>query len=102
MLCPSWQLLMARRGEELTKAVEWWTKAAEEFRCYEHLGGASMWQGVKNLTKAVEWFTKAAEGNSHAMYSLGMCFADGNGVEKNLTKAVEWWTKAAEKGNPML
>ena len=34
-----------------------------------------------------------------AMYNLGYCFDNGEGVAQNKTKAVEWYTKAAEKGN---
>ena len=91
------------KGKNLTKAVEWYTKAAENGHspamhnlgyCFEHGEGVD-----KNLTKAVEWYTKAAEkGCSDSMHNLGVCFEHGDGVEKNLTKAVEWYTKAAEKG----
>ena len=87
-----------------TKAVEWYTKAAEKGHssamynlgyCFEKGEGVE-----QNSTKAVEWYTKAAEkGNSTAMNNLGDCFEKGEGVEQNSTKAVEWYTKAAEKGH---
>ena len=52
------------------------------------------------MTKAVEWYTKAAEnGNTDAMYNLGLCFEHADGVEQDLSKAVEWHTKAVEKGH---
>ena len=37
------------------------------------------------------------EGNSNAMFNLGLSFKRGEGVEKNFIKAVEWYTKAAER-----
>ena len=86
-----------------TKAVEWYTKAAEKGHgdamynigvCFEKGEGVE-----QNWTKAVEWYTKAAEkGHSSAMSNLGRCFEKGEGVEQNLAKAVEWYTKAVDHG----
>jgi hypothetical protein len=90
--------------QNLAKAVEWFTKAAEKGHssAMSNLGRCfKKGQGVEqNLAKAVEWYTKAAEkGHSTAMNNLGICFHNGVGVEQNSTKAVEWYTKAAEKGD---
>ena len=35
------------------------------------------------------------------MYSLGMSYAQGNGVPADPALAAEWWEKAAELGHPM-
>ena len=87
-----------------TKAVEWYTKAADLGdlnamfclgRMYEY--GVSVEQ---DGTKAVEWYTKAADlGHSEAMYCLGYEYYIGFGVEQDGTKAVEWYTKAADLGH---
>ena len=53
-----------------------------------------------SLIKYLPWFTKAAEqGDADAQCNLGMCYEDGDGVEKDLQKAIEWYTKAANQGN---
>ncbi|MDR0516987.1 MAG: sel1 repeat family protein [Fibromonadaceae bacterium] len=53
----------------------------------------------KDFEKANHWYAKATEqGHAMAQYSLGMAYANGNGVQKDLAKAEELWTKAAEKG----
>ena len=41
---------------------------------------------------------KAEAGNAEAMYELGVCYANGNGVEKDETEAIKWLEKAAELG----
>ena len=41
----------------------------------------------------------AKEGNSEAMYYLGMMYYEGWGVEKNLDEAVKWWKMANRRGN---
>ena len=89
--------------KDLTKAAEWYQKAAEQGlgsaqyqlgRCYE--GGHGV---TKDLTKAAEWYRKAAEqGLGLAQYQLGRCYEGGHGVTKDLTKAAEWYQKAADKG----
>ena len=89
--------------KDLTKAAEWYRKAAEQGlgsaqdqigRCYE--GGYGV---TKDLTKAAEWYRKAAEqGLGLAQYHLGRCYEGGHGVTKDLTKAAEWYQKAADKG----
>ena len=45
-------------------------------------------------------YRKAAEqGDAKAQYNLGVCYANGDGVQKNLKQAVFWYRKAAEQGN---
>ena len=48
--------------------------------------------------EGVEWIRRAAEqkGCSQAPYILGMCYAEGNGVEQSDTEAFEWFRKGAE------
>lgn len=90
-------------GEDSVRAVEWYTKAAEqgETRAQFNLG-CCYYCGIgveKNLDKAIELFTRAAEQDYvTAQFTLGVCYENGCGVEKDMVKAVEWYTKAAERG----
>ena len=43
---------------------------------------------------------RAEQGIANAQNDLGVCYYNGEGVEKDLAKSVEWYTKAAEKGIP--
>ena len=93
--------------ENLTEAVKWFTKAAEQENakaeynlgdCYYYGNGVQ----YRDREEAVKWYTKAAEqGNADAQNDLGYCYKFGEGVDRNLKKAVEWYTKAAEQGLPL-
>ena len=43
---------------------------------------------------------EADAGNVISQYNLGLCYAEGNGVEVDLAEAVRWFRKAAEQGMP--
>ena len=48
---------------------------------------------------AVEWFRKAADQNCpDAFYELGVCYENGEGVERDFDTAIAWYRKAAEGG----
>ena len=48
---------------------------------------------------AVEWFRKAADQDCPAaFYELGVCYENGEGVEKNLDEAEVWYRKAVNGG----
>ena len=50
--------------------------------------------------QAFKSFLRAAElGHAGAMWAVGVCYADGSGVERNVTEAAKWYRKAAEKGD---
>ena len=52
-----------------------------------------------DLERAASWFRKAADlGDSLAQYNLGVCYSNGQGVEKDETRAFFWFQKAAEQG----
>jgi len=81
-----------------TKAVEWYTKAAD-------LGNTTAMNNLGNMyqtgngveqdgTKAVEWFTRAADlGDTDAMNELGYMY-EGHGAEQDNDKALEWYVKS--------
>ena len=89
--------------ENLTEAVKWFTKAAEQenAKAEYNLGNCYYYgYGVqyKDYGEAVKWYTKAAEqGQPMAQCNLGVCYKYGNGVEKNLEETVKWYTKAANQ-----
>ena len=49
--------------------------------------------------KAREWYEKAIAGDAVAMVSLGVLYANGDGVPQDDAKAREWFEKAAAVGN---
>lgn len=55
---------------------------------------------IKDYSQAVKWYSKSAEqGHIEAQVQLGICYANGLGVDKNNDKAYYWWQKAAEQGH---
>ena len=51
---------------------------------------------------AVYWYRKAAEqGHAGAQCNLGVCYANGQGVNKSMYEAVKWFRKAAEQGDAL-
>lgn len=52
-----------------------------------------------NHERAASFFQKAAEkGHALAQFNLGICYSNGEGVEKDFSKAFLWYKKAAEQG----
>ena len=43
---------------------------------------------------------EAEAGNPISQYNLGLCYANGNGVEVDFAETVKWLRKAAEQGMP--
>ena len=80
---------------DLEKAVEWFTKAAEQGNmnaqfylgvCYECGEGIE-----QNYEKAAEWYIKAAEQGMHeAQFNIAMFYKYGDGVNKDLAECVKW------------
>lgn len=49
--------------------------------------------------EAAVWFCRAAEsGHAAAQCALGVCYAEGKGVEQDLPQAVHWYRLSAEQG----
>lgn len=75
---------------EATTEVKKDNKEAEEL--YAKACAASGAKRVMLLQKAAD------AGSLEAMYDLGDCYYDGEGVEKNLPLAIKWMTNAADGG----
>ena len=54
----------------------------------------------KILRQAAEWYRKAAaQGFAPAQFSLGLCYAHGNGVPQDFGQALAWYEKAAQQND---
>jgi len=89
--------------QDLGKALEWFTRAANQGHVMAQLNVAVMHfngKGVsQNLEKAAEWFRKAAEnGEPSAQFNLATMLIKGQGVAQNNIEAVGWLIKAGEQG----
>ena len=90
-------------GKDLAKAVEWFTKAAEQGNADAQYNLGMCYQDGKgveqDLKKAVEWYTKAAEqNNATAQYMLALHYDFGIGINKDKKKAIELYTLSAKQG----
>ena len=104
--------------KDRSKAIEWHRKAAKQgFEISEtKLGGifglaplssyylqfssCNFWDDIDTVINNTEQYIKKAEqGDAQAQYYLGICYANGKGVQKDDKKAFEWTQKAAEQGN---
>lgn len=57
---------------------------------------------IKDYILAVKWYLRSAEqGHTEAQVQLGICYANGLGVDKNEYMAFCWWTMAAEQGHEL-
>ena len=74
------------------------TQYPKETRFVYALGDA--FDANKEYEKALEQYRKAAEKNYiAAIRSIGIYYANGQGVEKDEAQAVTWYRKAAEQGD---
>ena len=49
---------------------------------------------------AANWFRDLAErGSAQAQYNLGVCYENGDGVEKDTSEAMKWYRIASEQGH---
>ena len=98
-------------GEGLTqqdykKAVEWWSKAAEqEYAPAQYVLGIAYIEGKgapQDYKTAIQWLQKSAEqGNQDAQIKLGWLYYNGEGIPQNYETAAHWFRKAAEQGNAL-
>ena len=61
--------------------------------------GYTAYESGDYATALREWTPLAKQGNAFAQYSLGLMYANGDGVPQDYKTAVEWYRLAAEQGN---
>ena len=50
--------------------------------------------------EAANWFRDLEEkGSAQAQYNLGVCYENGEGVEKDTSEAMKWYRIASEQGH---
>lgn len=90
-------------GQNYTKAVEWYLKAAENGHAGAQFALGLMYakgQGVSQDDKeAVGWYRKAAgRGHTGAQCNIAWMYENGRGVAQNDKLAVAWYRRAAARG----
>ncbi len=88
---------------DLTKAVEWYRRAANQgLAAAQYRLGSLLEHGrgtPKDIGTAAVLYEKAAiKGNSKAMYNLGVLHAQGALGKPDFQQAARWFTEAAEVG----
>ena len=106
----------AEAVELYKKAMEYFDRQDKDVECAEllrqsaELGfvwaqlfyGRFLCKGIGTAldpASAVGWFHKAADQNcAEAFYELGVCYENGEGVERDFDQAIEWYRKAVAGG----
>lgn len=77
----------AKKGD-LRRKVRW--------ILFDHVGSYAM----RNASASANWYRQAAEqGFPEAQFSLGWCYATGQGVQKDMGEAIRWYEQSANQGN---
>ncbi|WP_049236560.1 tetratricopeptide repeat protein [Moraxella canis] len=89
--------------QDYHKAVEWYTKAANQGLAYAQTNLGLMYyegQGVRqDYYQAFKWYTKAAnQGHALAQFNLGVLYEYGQGVRQNKTTAKIYYGQACDHG----
>jgi len=91
-------------AKDLTEAVKWYRKAAEQGYAPAQVNLGRMyeygWGIAQDHVEAMKWFRKAAEqGNKEGRGSIGRMYHFGEGVPKNTPEAIRWWRMDADQGD---
>jgi TPR repeat protein len=89
--------------KDYAKAVEWWTKAAEQGNAdAQYSLGDCYFNGYgvrKDNDKAAYWYAKAAnQGHGEAQWNLGICYVHGYGVVHDDDMGMYWLELANKQG----
>lgn len=89
---------------DLSEAIKWYEKAAEQGNAYAQYCVGYMYQWGKGVeqsyVEAFRWYKKAAEqGHADAQCEIGYMYFAGKGIEKDFAEAYKWYKKAAERGH---
>lgn len=106
LLAQMYRYALIADDPQLTKAFEWYRKAAESghVESMRELGiGLLNGEGVEvDYQGAYLWLKKAAnKQDTSAEFSMGLLFFEGKGREKDLGSAINWFQRAAVKKHIM-
>lgn len=87
-------------SKDLEQAKVWYKKAFVKGDIESATYVGKLEKDAGNHKEAAQWFRKAAEkGDAEAQTKLGLCYDEGEGVEKDEREAFSWFMKAAEQGD---
>lgn len=91
-------------NSDIEKAVDWYTKAAENNHSLAQYKLASLYNDGQDIeqdySKAFFLFKKSADnGNVYAMFATAMCYKNGKGTQQNYANALKYFTAASQKGH---
>jgi len=67
---------------------------------WQHISELAAYHTDKTLSREYRFIRVEAEaGRDRAMYSLGLMYAQGNGVRQDANEAIKWFRRAADQGN---
>jgi TPR repeat protein len=89
---------------QLSEAVRWYRRAADQGEANAEYGLAFMYHEGKGVSRddaeAARWYRKAAEqGDEKAQCSLAASYAEGKGVPQDYAESVRWYRKAGDQGD---
>jgi TPR repeat protein len=100
--------------KERVKAIGWYRKAAQKGFKHANTGlkvfaplsswyllysFCNFWDDIETAVKSADHYAQDADnGDAQAQYYLGICYANGEGVQKDDAKAFEWTQKVAQQG----
>lgn len=90
--------------QDPVKAIEWYTKAADQGLADAQYVLAGIYANGQNVTQnqieALRWYTLAAEqGHAEAQNTLGLIYGTGQGVAQDHGASAGWYTLAAQQGH---
>ena len=55
----------------------------------------------RDMKEAIKWYEMGAKSNEPTcVFTLGLIYEEGDGVQKNILKAADWYQKGAQAGIP--
>ncbi len=83
--------------QDISRAVKWLTKAAEQNDSLAEYQLALYFEDQKEYSKAFDWYSRAAQSEYPcAVCKLGECYEKGLGTQKDFSRAAELYRHAAE------
>lgn len=89
-----------------TQVIKWMKLAAENgyTEAQKNMGEYYYYGSFgcrRDMKEAIKWYEMGAKSNEPTcVFTLGLIYEEGDGVQKNILKAVDWYQKGAQAGIP--
>lgn len=89
-----------------TQVIKWMKLAAENgyTEAQKNMGEYYYYGSFgcrRDMKEAIKWYEMGAKSNEPAcVFTLGLIYEEGDGVQKNILKAADWYQKGAQAGIP--